>query len=343
MSATMGCLQCGRAPAGGYSDDFCSVECEAAHRRKILGRLSELSNSEDEPSDSWRTGLMSLARTTTDLRYSTADMSGAALPSPAEPKTIGRLITLLPAQGGSGASTTALHVAEAIARDPVEKVLLIDYDFHSGTTAFRLGLQPQGALDDLLKTTPVDARGLKQAVTAWGNLDVLVPAAERGAAALHFSRLDDVVRVAMEGYSTVVVDHPDALYSASRAVLSRASIVGIICTPDISALYLVRRKRRAIAALLGREPNRLGLIVNRSTSWGSLDRADVERVAEAPILAALPNDYAAVRRASWQGGLIEQDSALAAEMLRLAERIDAEAPRSVQAPELTVGVRVRNG
>lgn len=343
MSSTMGCLQCGRKPDQRYSDDFCTAKCEAAHREKILGRLSELSIAEEEPSDSWEAGLLSLAQTTTNLRYSTVDMSSLDSPDPVEPKSNGRLISLLPAQGGSGASTTALHVAEAIARNPSEKVLLIDYDFHSGTTAFRLGLQPHGALDDLLKRGSIDAGNLKRAVTAWGALDVLVPSAERGAAALNFSRLDDVIRLATEGYSTVVVDHPDALYSASRAVLSRSSFVGIVCTPDISALYLVRRKRRAIAALLGREPNRLGLIVNRATSWGSLDRADVERVAEAPILAALPNDYAAVRRASWQGGLVEQDSALAVEMLRLAERIDADEPLRAQSPAVEIGEIVRNG
>lgn len=73
----MGCLQCGRTPGREYSDDFCSAECEAAHREKILGRLSELSNAEEESSDSWRTGLLSLAQTTADLRYSTADMSAA--------------------------------------------------------------------------------------------------------------------------------------------------------------------------------------------------------------------------------------------------------------------------
>jgi Flp pilus assembly CpaE family ATPase len=156
-------------------------------------------------------------------------------------------------------------------------------------------------------------------------------------------RLDDVIRTAMEVYSTVVVDHPDALYSASRAVLSNSSFVGIICTPDISALYLVRRKRRAIAALLGREPNQLGLIVNRSTSWGSLDRADVERVAEAPIVAALPNDYAAVRRASWQGGLIEQDSPLAAALLKLAERIDWETRRPEEVAQVGLKEILRNG
>ncbi|MNC94385.1 hypothetical protein D3C83_112250 [compost metagenome] len=64
---------------------------------------------------------------------------------------------------------------------------------------------------------------------------------------------------------------------------------------------------------------------------------------EAPIWAALPNDYAAVRRASWQGGLIEQDSALAAEMLRLAERIDLETAQSAQAPAVAIGDQARNG
>lgn len=338
----MRCLQCGRTAGLKHTEDFCSVACEEKHRAKILERLSELSNLEAESPESWRAGLLSLAQTTTDLSYSAADLKSGRSETSAKPKPVGRLITLLPAQGGSGASTTALHVAEAIARNSAENVLLIDYDFHSGTTAFRLGLQPQGALDDLLGTGSVDHTQLKKAVTAWGNLDVLVPAAERGAAPLQFSRLDDVVRVAMEGYSTVIVDHPDALYSASRAVLSRSSFVGIVCTPDIAALYLVRRKRRAIAALLGREPHRLGLIMSRATSWGSLDHADVERVAEAPILAALPNEYAAVRRASWQGGLIEQYSALAAEMLRLAERIDLETKQSVPAPEVAVEEQVRN-
>lgn len=337
----MRCLQCGRASGLKHSDDFCSAACEEAHRAKILERLSELGATEGESPESWRAGLLSLAQSTTDLGYATADPGEGSPATAAESKPTGRLITILPSQGGSGASTTALHVAEAIARNPAEKVLLIDYDFHSGTTAFRLGLQPQGALDDLLKAGSVDQARLKRAVTAWGNLDVLVPTAERSGAPLQFSRLDDVIRVATEGYSTVIVDHPDALYSASRAVLRRSSLVGIVCTPDISALYLVRRKRRAIAALLGREPQRLGLIVNRSTSWGSLGRADVERVAEAPILAALPNEYGAVRRASWQGGLIEQDSALAADMLRLAERIDRETQQSIQPSTAAAEEKVR--
>ena len=167
MSTTMGCLQCGRTPGQKYSVDYCSAECEAAHREKMLGRLSELSSAEEESSDSWRTGLASLAQTTASVRYSTVDRGTAAEPTETEPKSIGRLITLLPAQAGSGASTTALHVAEAIARNPTEKVMLIDYDFHSGATAFRLRLQPEGALDDLLRRRAVFDRDLKRAVTAW--------------------------------------------------------------------------------------------------------------------------------------------------------------------------------
>ena len=54
----------------------------------------------------------------------------------------GKLVCFMPAQGGNGASTLALHAANAISRESDGKVLLIDFDFHSGTVAFRLRLKP---------------------------------------------------------------------------------------------------------------------------------------------------------------------------------------------------------
>lgn len=344
------CLQCGCGVAGEgfeHAMDFCSRSCETAHREKILNRLSELNEgTQSGPSEAWSRGLLSLAETTSNLRYSTADLSALteeAIATGHGGESTGRLVTFIPAQGGSGASTTALHVAEAIARNSGDRVLLIDYDFHSGTTAFRLGLQVSGVFDDLLGQAPINEQSLERSLNRWGSLDVLVPGSERSTAPLDFSRLGAVMDLVLRLYSFVVVDHPDALYSASRPVLKRSSFVGVVCTPDISALYLVRRKKRAIVSLLGREPAALGLIVNRSTSWGSLDAGDVERVAEARIVASLPNDYAAVRRASWEGGLVEQGSELSAKFLRLADDIRA---LSGGAPDVAaterVGVEVRD-
>lgn len=322
------CLNCRRLASGeGFYDvgEFCSRECAQAHRDKLLGRLAELEEAPgSDLSRSSTSSLLALAQMTSSLQNSTTDLSGQSGGPNTDSflaESTGRLVTFLPAQGGSGASTAALHVADAVARDRNERVLLIDYDFHSSTTAFRLGLQPKGTLDDLLVRTSMSQARLAGAVSRWGALDVLVPSAQRSPQALMFSRLDEVMELALQDYSFVVVDHPDALYSASQSALSRSSFVGLVCTPDISALYLVRRKRKLITDLTARYSTALGLIVNRSESWGSLTSSDVERVAEAKIVGSLSNDYAALRRAAWGGGLVDEESTLAGEFSRLAEKV----------------------
>jgi len=62
----------------------------------------------------------------------------------------GRLMCVLPAQGGNGASTLAVHLATAVNKLSKQKVLLIDYDFHCGTVAFRMRLKPDFSFADAL-------------------------------------------------------------------------------------------------------------------------------------------------------------------------------------------------
>ena len=77
----------------------------------------------------------------------------------------GQLLCFMPAQGGNGASTVALHVADAIRRElakqarknghPPRKPLLVDFDFHAGTVAFRLRLKPEYTLADAAAKTEI--------------------------------------------------------------------------------------------------------------------------------------------------------------------------------------------
>jgi Flp pilus assembly CpaE family ATPase len=79
--------------------------------------------------------------------------------SPTSPAS-GRMVCFLPARAGDGASTVALHVADAAvherkARGFHGRVLLVDLDFQSGDIAFRLQLSPRGTLADALQATPI--------------------------------------------------------------------------------------------------------------------------------------------------------------------------------------------
>ena len=102
-------------PTEGESALDLIADCNAEELANIIFRYGEEHRSRKiarSLRSAWEEGAL---ETTTDLRRSTVPLESAGLRTPLEPKSIGRLITLLPAQGGSGASTTALHVAEAIA------------------------------------------------------------------------------------------------------------------------------------------------------------------------------------------------------------------------------------
>ena len=246
-----------------------------------------------------------------------------------------KLVCFLPVQGGNGSSTVSLHVAEAISHHLNKRVLLADFDFHSGTLAFRLGLKPEHTFVDVFKwEQPEDARW-DNVVCPWKQLDVLVaPPSNTSIRPQSLDRLPDIFMSALRRYPYVIVDHPDAIYSSSRHVLAMSDLVYLVCTPEITSLHLARRKVQQIRAM-GVPGERLRLIVNRTGSWGSLGLEDVGKIAGVPVSWSLINDYAALRDAVWNGGLVQQGSQLAKQLRELGWSVmgvDAQVAEESTAP-----------
>jgi pilus assembly protein CpaE len=228
-----------------------------------------------------------------------------------------KLVCFLPVQGGNGSSTVSLHVAEAISHHLNKRVLLADFDFHSGTLAFRLGLKPEHTFVDVFKWEQPEDHLWEKVVCPWKQLDVLVaPPSNSSIHPQSLDRLPDIFMSALRRYPYVVVDHPDAIYSSSRHILAMSDLVYLVCTPEITSLHLARRKVQQIRAM-GVPGERLRLIVNRTGSWGSLGLEDVGKIAGVPVSWALMNDYAALRDAVWNGGLVQQGSGLATQLREL--------------------------
>jgi MinD-like ATPase involved in chromosome partitioning or flagellar assembly len=227
------------------------------------------------------------------------------------------MVCFLPVQGGNGASTVSLHVAEAISHHLNERVLLADFDFHSGTLAFRLGLKPVHTLGDVFEWSQNKDQLWESVVCRWKKLDVLVAPPSNSSIHPHgLDKLPDIFGSALERYPYVIVDHPDAIYSSSRHILTMSDLVYLVCTPEITSLHLARRKVQQIRAM-GVASERLRLIVNRAGSWGSLGVQDVGKIVGVPVSWALNNDYAALRDAVWNGGLVQDGSELAKQLREL--------------------------
>ena len=244
----------------------------------------------------------------------------------------GSLIAFLPAQGGAGASTVCLHVASALARRLDGDVLLIDFDFHTGTVGFQLGLEDGAGLGSVLADQNLTRAAVEQAASPWRKLDVLTSpldpsAIDRDALA----RTAETLARLKQLYRVIVVDLPTPLLTASVETLSVSDVCFLVCTPEITSLHLAKRKVDQFHAR-GLSADTLRLLVNRTGTLGGLDNGHIERIVGAKVEWAIDNDYAAVRKAAWEGGLVAPDTALAQQTEHLSAEI-AESMRLAPATE----------
>lgn len=255
-----------------------------------------------------------------DKKAQPADTAKA--PAEAEPDQ-GKLISFMPVQGGNGASTIALHVAQAVARDPAAKVLLLDFDFHSGTVAFRIRLKPQHTIAYLLETSNLSDGDWDRLASASNGFHVLVAPPSNSAVSVEMlGRIPAVLESARRAYSYVIADLPDPLFSSSRAILKMSDRVYLVCTPEITSLHLARRKAQQLRDA-GVPNDRLGLLVNRVGAWGSFQPTEVQRVVGVPVVWTLDNDYASLHDATLAGGLVRESSSLSKQFHEFAEYMRA--------------------
>ncbi len=232
-----------------------------------------------------------------------------------------RLISFIPAQGGNGASTVSLHVAEALSRKLQGQVLLTDFDFHCGAVAFQLRLKPKQTLFDALGDAELSGARWSELACRWRQLDVLVaPTSSAEMRPERLQRIPALLTAAKQVYRCVVADLPTAVFSSSIEIMKQSDLVYLICTPEITSLHLARRKVSQLDKL-GVAKDRLRLLVNRVGSWGALEISHVSKLVGASLTWALENDYGAVSRAALEGGLISEKSGLALQLQELASQI----------------------
>ena len=234
----------------------------------------------------------------------------------------GKLVCFMPAQGGNGASTLALHTASAISRESDGKVLLIDFDFHSGTVAFRLRLKPEFTFVDAVARIDMIDELWPRIVSSCNGLDVLPsPAASTDVPRdLQGSLLHEVFDSATRLYSCVVVDLPNALFSSSQYVLQQSDAVYLVATAEIMSLHLARRRINLLMQVQVPE-EKIKLVINRVGAKRSMDSADISKVVGASVDWRFSNDYATVTDAYVKGPLIPRGSGLGQEIDLFANHV----------------------
>ena len=163
----------------------------------------------------------------------------------------GKLIAVAQATGGSGATTTAVNLAAALAakkgrfsKRPGAKVALIDLDVQFGSVGVLMDLEDNGGFLELVESAAVpDANYLKGIMQSHASgVDVLVaPRQVMPVTAMdpqQFSTLFDVLK---SSYDFVVVDLPRALVEWLEPVVSRMDELVLVSDTSVPSMRQAKR------------------------------------------------------------------------------------------------------
>lgn len=208
-------------------------------------------------------------------------------------ETAGPVIAVVGAKGGAGATLFAIHLAAVRAR--YGRVGLLDFDFHRGGVAGALDLWVSNPLHRLVgQMEHMDASAFQRALVAHDAGFYVLPQPSDFADLIQ-PRAADVwrlVSLATQAFERVVVDCGSRVDEAMLAVVSRADLVVLVCTPAIPALRDALRMVRLLRDLQVAD-ERIRLVMNQWTTNGPFTLPEVEAQLEVPVALTVPKDDAA--------------------------------------------------
>jgi len=235
------------------------------------------------------------------------------------------LVAFVPAKAGSGSSTTALNTAGTLVHYWQQKVLLLEADLHSGCLSVQMKLNPeQSILDALESSGDLDEKQWNKLALSAGGIDLLLTARAKKVAIISPWDYQKLLSFVSPRYDTVVVDLPEVVNDATEALVTRARRVFVVCTNELTSLFLARRRLHELSSR-GVDESRLGLVLNRYTdAFESVEQ--IHELVGRELTAVLPNDYRRVREATLGGGLVDGASELGRSYVTLARTLTGTEP-----------------
>jgi pilus assembly protein CpaE len=260
----------------------------------------------------------------------------------------GRLVAVLSASGGSGASTIAVNLAAVLAREH-QRCILLDLKPGRGDLAALLDLKPVYHLADLC----VNVARLDPAM-----FDKMLVAHESGVRLLASPQVfGDTRMVSPQGVSAalglarkmgshIVVDLEDCFHEEQTITLKQASSILVVARLDFTSMRNARRILEHISSELDVPRGRIRLVINRLGQPGELPLAEAEEALGGKISHYIPDDPRTVNEANNIGIPVvtrAPKSRVARKIMELAKSVlDRRRPDNNGAPQPANGKWLMN-
>jgi pilus assembly protein CpaE len=235
------------------------------------------------------------------------------------------LYAFVPAKPGCGATTVATYASAMAAQMSSEPTLLLDFDIRLGVTSFLL--KAEGAhtiVDALLQSEQLDLDMWSSLVSQIKSLHLL------GSGPMDFSRhisaerFMELLDFALRRYSLVGVDLPGTMEDQECETLLRAKRIYLVCTPNIGALHVARRKAAWLQDL--RLTDKVAVVLNCVERRSTLSVDDIQHIIQLPVRHILPAAANEISRAVQKGAVLDTSSGLGKQIARIAEEMSAARP-----------------
>ena len=234
----------------------------------------------------------------------------------------GKLIAVMNAKGGSGASMLACNLAHQLSIQG-GRTLLLDLDLQFGSVGHSLDVQStHSPMEVLQQADTLDSIALRGFCSHYsptlhvlgGRTDELCLQQD-----VRLEQLENLLRLARSSYDWVVVDLPRQIDHLTGISLEQADRIYIVLQQSLSHLKDGTRLTRILRDDLGISSSRLQVVVNRYNKASPVTLKDVTEALRCTEVHKLPNDFAVVSESLNTGVPLERHAPRSAINLALRE------------------------
>lgn len=229
--------------------------------------------------------------------------------TPKEQEASKRLVAVMGAKGGVGATTVAVNLGVHLSTHAHKRTVLLDFARPLGNAHLFLDLHPRFSVRDVVESldrldthffnglltqhsSKLELLGGAQHPEEWQNVPV--------------APLERVINVAQTSFEMILMDMGSQFSSEWSVVLRNARMILLVTEASVPSLWTLERRLQALTGF-GIDPDRIRLIINR---WHKGDDEILKSVAKnikSSIFACLPNDFRKASTAQNLGTPITQN------------------------------------
>lgn len=210
-------------------------------------------------------------------------------------KQRGKLVSIINAKGGAGASFIASNVAYIMSAVSKMNVVLLDLDLQFGTLCHYLNLEPQrGLIDAIQNINELDEVALHAYLLKHKSGLKILESNPHGVTLsedVPEKKLNILLDLLLSCHDEVVADLPRQIDLLTSTVLEKSEKILVVVQQEIASIRDATRLISIFRKDLGIQREKIQVIVNRYNKNASIEIKDIEKALKVDSIYKIPNDF----------------------------------------------------